>query len=112
MDEVYRHLGRIPEKKKQQLQLQVLKILKTACTTPIAGTFRSGLIQRLEQRKTVKEYLDLEDVKRTRCLIEAVSAIEMNQKEIYLREFSIRCFGDSTEMEKNWSRRASCRIKP
>lgn len=100
VDEIYCYLGRVPEKKKQQVQLQTLKELKNECTTPIAWKFISWLTERLEQGKTVKEYLELEDADETRRLIRAVSAIETNQKEIYIREFSVRCFGDSKELEK------------
>ena len=99
-DEIYRYLGRVPEKKMQQTQLQMLKELRHECTTPVAGKFICWLIERLEQGKTVKEYLELEDTKESRRLIKAVCAIETNQKEIYIREFSVRCFGDSKELEK------------
>ena len=99
-DEIYKYLGRIPEKKMQQEQIQVLKELKNEYATPAAGNFIRWLIQRLEAGKTVKEYLDLENIGETRQLISAIAAIESNQKETYIREFSILCFGDSKEMEK------------
>ena len=100
VDEIYRYLGRVPEKKKQQIQLQTLKELKGECATLIAGKFISWLIERLEQGKSVKEYLELENIEETRRLIRVITAIETNQKEIYIREFSVRCFGDSKELEK------------
>ena len=100
VDEIYRYLGRVPEKKKQQEQLQTLKELKSEYVTPIAGKFISWLIERLEQGKSVKEYLELEDVSETKRLIRVIATIETNQKEVYIREFSVRCFGDSKELEK------------
>lgn len=100
VDEIYRYLGRVPQKKKQQVQMQTLKELQNECTTPIAVKFIGWLIERLKQGKTVKEYLELEDTSETRQLIRAIAMIETNQKEIYIREFSVRCFGDSKEMEK------------
>lgn len=48
----------------------------------------------------MKEYLELENIEETRRLIRVITAIETNQKEIYIREFSVRCFGDSKELEK------------
>lgn len=100
VNEIYHYLGRIPRKNKQQTQLQELKKLRQAYTTPVALKFIDWLIERLEQGKTVKEYLELENVEETRRLTRAVSEIETNQKAIYIREFSVRCFGDSKELEK------------
>lgn len=100
VDEIYRHLGRVPEKQMQQAQLAVLQELKTECSTPVARNFICWLMKRLEQGKTVKEYLNLDDTEGSRWLIRAIHRIETNQKEIYIREFSVQCFGDSKELEK------------
>lgn len=100
VDEIYRHLGRVPEKRMQQAQLAVLQELKTECSTPVARNFICWLMKRLEQGKTVKEYLNLDDTEGSRRLIRAIHRIETNQKEIYIREFSVQCFGDSKELEK------------
>ena len=100
VDEIYRHLGRVPEKQMQQAQLAVLRELKTECSTPVARNFICWLMKRLEQGKTVKEYLNLDDTEGSRQLIRAIHRIETNQKEIYIREFSVQCFGDSKELEK------------
>lgn len=97
--EVYQYLGRVPEKEKRKEQIEELNQLKSECTTPIASNFIYWLLERLKQGKTVKEYLKLDDVEETRNLVRAICAVEMNQKEIYLREFSVRCFGDSKVME-------------
>lgn len=100
VDEIYRHQGRVPEKQMQQAQLAVLQELKTECSTPVARNFICWLMKRLEQGKTVKEYLNLDDTEGSRRLIRAIHKIETNQKEIYIREFSVQCFGDSKELEK------------
>ena len=100
VDEIYRHLGRVPEKQMQQAQLAVLQELKTECSTPVARNFICWLMKRLEQGKTVKEYLNLDDTEGSRRLTRAIHRIETNQKEIYIREFSVQCFGDSKELEK------------
>ena len=100
VDEIYRHLGRVPEKQMQQAQLAVLQELKTECSTPVARNFICWLMKRLEQGKTVKEYLNLDDTEGSRRLIRAIHKIETNQKEIYIREFSVQCYGDSKELEK------------
>lgn len=100
VDAIYRYLGRVPEKKMQQAQLQILEALREECTTPVAESFIGWLTERIEQGKSVKEYLELEDIEATGRLIRAIHAIERNQKESYIREFSVRCFGDSKELEK------------
>ena len=100
IDEVYRYLGRVPKMQMQQMQLQILKELKEECTTPVVARFVRWLMERLEQGKTVKEYLELGDVQESKKLIETITAIESNRKEVYIREFSTRCLGDSKELEK------------
>ena len=102
-EEVYRYIGRMPKREQQKLQLQALEQLKEECQTPVASAFICWLMERLQQGKTVKEYLDLEDTRGTKQLIRAISAIERNQEETYIREFSIRCFGDSKMLERRLS---------
>lgn len=99
VDEIYQYLRRVPEKVKQKEQIVELRKLKNECTTPIVSDFIGWLLERLEQGKTVKEYLKLDDIEETRKLIRAIYAVETNQEEIYFREFSVRCFGDSKVME-------------
>ena len=103
VEEVYRYIGRMPKKEQQNLQLKALERLSEECGTPTASAFICWLMERLKQGKTVKEYLELEDTIGTKQLIRAISAIERNQEETYLREFSIRCFGDSKMLERRLS---------
>ncbi len=100
VDEIYEYLGRTPQKKMEQEQIQTLKKLNEEYKTPIAGKFICWLIERLEEGKTVKEFLELKDSKETQMLIRAIAAMESNHEEIYIREFSVRCFGDSKILEK------------
>ncbi len=104
VDAVYRHLGRVPEKKQQEKEILLLQELQKEVQTEIAGKFIAWLIERLEAGKSVKEYLELDDPEESRRLIDAVAAIEGNQKESYLREFSVHCFGDSKALEKRLGR--------
>lgn len=103
IEEIYRYIGRIPKKEQQELQLRVLRQLEKTCQTPVASAFICWLIERLQRGKTVKEYLELGDTEETKRLVQAIYAIEQNQKEIYIREFSIHCFGDSKMLEKRLS---------
>ena len=101
--EIYAYLHRTPKKRQEEKQLAVLQELKETCHTPIASCFIFWLSERICAGKTVKEYLNLEEPEETRKLIRAISFMEENQEEIYIREFSIRCFGDSKILEKRWS---------
>lgn len=99
--EVYEYLGRTPIEVLRQKQLQALQGLAGECRTPIAESFLSWLLQRLQQGKSVKEYLELQDLEETIVLIRAIGRIEENQEEIYIREFSVKCFGDTKLLEKH-----------
>ena len=59
-EEVYRYIGRMPKIEQQQLQLGALEQLTEECQTPAASAFIGWLMERLQQGKTVKEYLDLD----------------------------------------------------
>ena len=97
--EVYRYVRRVPKEDLRSSQLEALRQLKNVCHTPVASAFLSWLISRLEEGKPVKEYLDLADLQGTRELIRAVAEIEENQQESYIREFSVKAFGDSKVLE-------------
>lgn len=99
VDKLYQYVKRIPKSDLCRQQLKLLQKLSAKCHTPAALAFVSWLTERLQQGKTVKEYLELSDIQETEKLIGAVAAIEENQQECYIREFSVRCFGDSKFLE-------------
>lgn len=57
------------------------------------------LAERILSGKSVKEFIDLSDIKQTEQLIKAVALVEENNTECYIREFSIRNFSDSKIFE-------------
>lgn len=67
--------------------------------TGITENFVHYLLQRLDLGKSVKEYIDISDQAETRDLLRVLKAIEGNQKESYIREFSIEHLGDSKKLE-------------
>ncbi|MDD7209948.1 MAG: DUF2220 family protein [Lachnospiraceae bacterium] len=103
VQEIYRYLDRTPKKKQQEMQIKILKGLREECDTPVSSSFCNWLTNRIQEGKSVKEYIDLKDTQETKCLLHALSEIEKNQNEIYVREFSVRCFGDSKMLEKRWN---------
>lgn len=101
--EVYQYVKRVPQAEWYGQQLKRLEKFKDVCTTPIVSAFISWLSERLEERKTVKEFIDVKDPEETERLIRAIAAIEENQEEYYIREFSVRCFGDTKALEQRIS---------
>lgn len=98
-DIIYRYVGRIPKIKLENNTIKLLTELEEKYKTPTATAFLQYLTARISGGQSVKEYIDLEDKQRIHRLIKAVAAIEANEKTCYIREFSIRLFGDSKEME-------------
>lgn len=95
----YQYVKRTPKSDQCRQQLETLERLFTECRTPVSQAFLSWLMERLQQGKSVKEYLELSDLKESERLVRAITAIEENQEECYLREFSVRCLGDSKLLE-------------
>lgn len=100
VSDAYRYIRRIPKSELGKRQMQILRELAGECHTPAASGFVSWLAERLRQGKSVKEFISLEDTEETELLIRAIAAIEENQEENYIREFSVRCFGDTKMLEK------------
>lgn len=80
--------------------LRMLKQLGEQYRFSVVAALIRYLIRRLEENKSVKEYIELSECEKTRHLIQTVAAIEENEEECYVREFSIRHFGDSKAFEE------------
>lgn len=65
----------------------------------ITAEFVNYLLGRMKDGKSVKEYIDIADSVQTRELLDALCAIEQNEKPVYIREFSIDHLGDSKKFE-------------
>ena len=72
---------------------------RTAENRTVEERFLQYLLQRLEEGKSVKEFIDISNPEKTTELLDVLSAIERNQKEVYIREFSIENFGDAKKFE-------------
>ena len=103
VQDVYGYVKRIPQAQLCMQQLQLLERLGGECGTPIVSAFINWLSERLTQGQTVKEFIDVSDLKETERLIRAIAAVEENREECYIREFSVRCFGDTKALEKRIS---------
>lgn len=100
VQDVYQYLKRIPKSEKENSALQLLVELQKKYSTPVAGSFIQYLMERIVIGKSVKEFAELSNLKQMEHLIRAVACIEENQESCYIREFSIRCFGDSKIFEE------------
>ena len=102
---VYAYLKRTPKKENENRHLEILdkwlsRCRKTPERTPVLCAFVLYARQRIEESKTVKEFLDISEPDRTERILSALFAVETNEESCYIREFSIRHFGDSKVFEE------------
>lgn len=103
LENAYAYAKRIS---KSELTRQNLEMLKEYCKQVdsakfiVFRKFVLFLIERLEENKTVKEFIQLDDMNESRILLSAVRAVEQNDKSLYVREFSILNFQDSKVFEQ------------
>jgi len=97
--EIYHFLKRLPKVDSIGNTLKLLDDMKPQCDTPVCTRFIAWLSLRIQADEPVKEYIDLEQQKQTARLLKAITCIEKNREGCYIREFSIRHFGDSKILE-------------
>lgn len=98
-EDVYAYVCRIPKADMAMRQDRLIQQLKKQHTSPIAVRLLEYLSRRIHKGESVKEFIDLSNVEETRELVGAIAAIERNDKECYIREFSVWQFGDSKRLE-------------
>lgn len=98
---VYAYLKRIPKEEVENAHLKLLEVwTPKSKDTPVLYAFVSFVKQRIEEGKTVKEFVDISDLDRTERILSALFHVENNKESCYIREFSIRHFGDSKIFEE------------
>ena len=103
VEEVYQYLHRTPKAVNEELTSAVLreydqKLKKTEEQTVIRAFLRY-ILERFQDGKSVKEYIDISEPAQTKELLDTLCAIEQNEKPVYIREFSIDHLGDSKKFE-------------
>lgn len=93
--EAYAYLNRKPRREYVRENLELLEEAKERYQTPILQGFLAYLQERLIEGKSVKEFIDIEKPDKTRKILKAVGELENNREDCYIREFSIRHFGNS-----------------
>lgn len=99
LDDAYRYVKRTPKAELVTVNIAMLEECRRIYETPICGNFIAYLLERLYAHQTVKEYINLEDLEKTKQILKGIFAIERNQRQCYLREFSIEVFHDSKILE-------------
>lgn len=103
IEEAYQYAGRKPKRGLEEENITLLqKYLNVEA--PITAAFAGYLLERLQNHKSVKEYIELEKRKETEEFLRACVLVEQNRKSCYIREFSIRHFQDSKYFERIESR--------
>ncbi|MDY3110513.1 MAG: DUF2220 family protein [Lachnospiraceae bacterium] len=103
LEEAYQYVGRRPKRGLEEENVALLqKYLDEEA--PVTVAFVNYLLGRLQNHRSVKEYIDLEDRKETERFLRACVLVEQNREPCYLREFSIIHFQDSKYFEQIESR--------
>ena len=63
------------------------------------GNFTRFIIDRLESNKSVKKYLDMENINECKDILHGIESVLAQNTEIFRRNFSIKIYGDSKKYE-------------
>lgn len=100
LDEAYKYVYRTPKNDMESDSLQILDTYAGQDATPVCRAFAEYLTGRLGEHKSVKEFVNLGDAAGTKQLLDIIQAIEKNETQLYIREFSMIHFHDSKVFEK------------
>lgn len=101
LPDAYSYVKRTAKKDYVEANLELLEAWRRQEEeASVVGVFCAYLMQRIQEGKSVKEFIDLTDTKGTEQLLQALSRIENNQEECYIREFSIRLLGIPKNLRK------------
>lgn len=104
LDNAYKYVNRIPKEDLVAENMEVFVEILKQTDSLVIRNFVNYLQERLQENKSVKEFIELDNITETRKLFHAIQAIEKNKEPLYLREFSIRTFQDSKAFEQIMSK--------
>lgn len=97
VEEICVDLGR---KDKNNKNLEFLDLInKYKLLDPVLDNFSDYINERLEENKSVKQYIDIDNMDEANDILYAISHVLSNYEDIFVREFSIRLFSDSKKFE-------------
>lgn len=100
IENAYAYVKRIPKADLISMNVNMLRKFQEQTDSSVCKKFIEYLLCRLENNKTVKEFIDLDKMNENKELLAAVQAVENNRQQLYLREFSIVTFQDSKIFEQ------------
>lgn len=103
LNKAYAYIKRTPKSELIRLNVEMLKAYCEQLASTdlvVCRKFTMFLLERLEENKTVKEFIQLDNIEGSKLLLSTVQAVEQNDKPLYVREFSILNFQDSKMFEQ------------
>ncbi len=99
LSKAYKYLGRIPKSVIECEAVSFIKRYIDGISDGVVFRFSKYITSRLQEHKSVKEYLDITDLNDVSNLFKAIANMELNQSTLYIRQFSVRVFNDSKAFE-------------
>lgn len=98
-DEIY---GLLQRSSRSQLELQAISVLEEldGICDGVTECARKWMEERIRMGESIKKYVDISRTDEIRRLFMALHAVVSNQKEMYVREFSILHFHDTKAFEE------------
>ena len=99
LEQAYCYVNRVPKNTLIFENVAMLEKYGSVYDTPVCTRFQEYLLNRLKANQSVKEYIDLKDSLGTELLLKGIYEVEKNERQCYIREFSIEVFHDSKVLE-------------
>ena len=100
LDDAYAYVKRVSKSDLVTENIKLLNSILEQTESVVSRNCINYLLERLRENKSVKEFIELDNLEETKDVFKAIHAIENNKQQLYLREFSIRTFQDSKVFEK------------
>ena len=100
LNSAYTYAKRTPKSEQVRLNMEMLEKFKGQTESKVCRKFIEYLLDRFRENKSVKEFMQVDELTENRNLLYAVQAVELNERQLYVREFSILNFQDSKAFER------------
>lgn len=97
LSEIYTYLHRAPRKKTQTDLLEMLDFYSDCSDTPLQS-FITVQKERIAQNKNVEHFNG--DIQEFDDILKGAHEVLANEEEVFVRDFSVRVYGDSKRFEK------------
>ena len=100
LDRAYEYVKRVSKANLVIENKELINSVLENTDSAVVAKLANYLLERLRENKSVKEFVELDNIAETKKILKAIEAIENNRQQLYIREFSIRTFQDSKVFEK------------